>query len=111
MVLSLRNCTSDLVGLGMRCTTATCRATSPISSSSVGAVRRVLQTGLPHRNSYMLRSLSSDRFAEVPDGLQAGVDRWQDLRHRSGLVGDDLYAHDDCAERGPDGSEMEDDPQ
>src|SRR5258706_16459142 len=79
MVLSLRNCTSDFVGAAMWCLTSTCRATSPISSSSVGAVKCVLQTGLPQRNSYIQSSLH--RFAEVADGLQARVDRGHDLRH------------------------------
>src|ERR1700761_2120324 len=54
---------------------------------------------------------SSDRLAEVPDGLQARVDRGEPFRHGAGQVGYGGDAAGDLAERGLDGPQVKDDPQ
>src|SRR3954451_11606178 len=51
----------------------------------------------------------SDRVAEVADGLEAGVDRWQDGWNAAGLVSNDLDASDKSDERLPYRHQVKDD--
>src|SRR5215475_12512265 len=54
---------------------------------------------------------SSDRFAEVADRLQAGVDRGEPLGHRAGQIRDGLHPAGGRDEGRADRAEMEDDPE
>src|ERR1700676_5154414 len=86
----------DLVGTGIWCAVRTCSATFSINSALVPAENLLWHTGLPHWNSGIALLLLSglDRFAEVANGFEAGIDLFDRRTNRPWLVHDDQSTHD-----------------